>query len=151
MFIIMMIIKIIRYKLRSKIRKLEISVRNSTRDHNGNKALQFFCATPVAIVFSIYLYLLCNDIFFCIFHIWWQNKPTHPETDATPGIGQNCKSDKAWMQFVSTMVDNWQLLAEHLFLRWSSLLYLFMQLLQLRMVLLWISEYLSNLDCNWTA
>ena len=36
------------------------------RDHNRNKALQLFCAIPVAIVFLYFysvLYLLCNDIF----------------------------------------------------------------------------------------
>ena len=32
-------------------------------DRNRNKTLQLFCAIPVAIVFFIYLYLLCDDNF----------------------------------------------------------------------------------------
>ena len=40
------------------------------------KLCSFFCAMPVTIVF-IYLYLLCNDNFFCILLIWQQSKPTY--------------------------------------------------------------------------
>ena len=37
------------------------------RDHNGNKALELFCAIAVAIMSFIYVYLLCNCNIFCIF------------------------------------------------------------------------------------
>ena len=33
-------------------------------DRNGNKALEDFCAIPVAIVISIYLFSLCKDNFY---------------------------------------------------------------------------------------
>ena len=33
-------------------------------ENDGNKALQLFCAIPVAMVFFIYLYLSCNDNYF---------------------------------------------------------------------------------------
>ena len=45
-------------------------------DHNGNKALQHFCAILVNIVLFIYLYLLCNDNFLYFF-IWEQNRSTY--------------------------------------------------------------------------
>ena len=33
-------------------------------NRNGNKALEHFCAIPVAIVISIYLFSLCKDNFY---------------------------------------------------------------------------------------
>ena len=48
------------------------------REHNGNKVLQLFCAIPVAMVFlHIYIYFM---IFFFIFSIWQQNRPTYQST-----------------------------------------------------------------------
>ena len=48
------------------------------RDHNGNKAFQLFCAISVAIVFFIYLYLLCNVNFFLYFSLY-DNKINLPK------------------------------------------------------------------------